>query len=572
MNDNGARQPPELTQSPTPVGQVLGTEDATPLEFWVALRAGQVLQLDDLVALQRVLPDGRVVRIFGVVTQVRTRHEGTRFDTDVFLIKDGVLPAEVSEAARILATRFEPEVFVPPWPGEDVFRAEGSDRDLALFADSWEEKVPIGLSRNGEPVYANLEFMDGRRGAHVNISGVSGVATKSTYALFLLFSLFESGALGAEAINTCGLVFNVKGEDLLFLDRPNNKLTPERAVRYQPLGLTARPFSDVTFWAPPRRGVASAAPDVSSRASDVTSFFWTVHEFCTQDLLPFLFADAEDERAQYPMVLHNVMAQLRKAEPYGYGAASLEYQGVAANIDTYERLVKHIESQLAEDPQTWAGPAIGQGTINAFVRRLYGSAQHVQHLIRGDILNPEEHRIRFDSRLSVIDIHNMNDRAQRFVVGSVLRKAFEDKERSGSGKPLLFVVLDELNKYAPRDGSSPIKEILLDIAERGRSLGIILIGAQQTASEVERRIVANSSLRVVGRLDSAEATREEYRFLPETVRQRATILKPGTMIVSQPELPVPVVLEFPFPAWATRQTESALVAASGPSDPFEGLV
>ena len=53
-------------------------------------------------------------------------------------------------------------------------------------------------------------------------------------------------------------------------------------------------------------------------------------------------------------------------------------------------------------------------------------------------------------------------------------------------------MIDELNKYAPREGSSPIKEVLLDIAERGRSLGIILIGAQQTAREVERRIVVNS--------------------------------------------------------------------------------
>ena len=66
-----------------------------------------------------------------------------------------------------------------------------------------------------------------------------------------------------------------------------------------------------------------------------------------------------------------------------------------------------------------------------------------------------------------------------------MRRAFDAKERSGTSRPLLFLVLDELNKYAPRDGSSPIKELLLDVAERGRSLGIILIGAQQTASEVE---------------------------------------------------------------------------------------
>ena len=75
----------------------------------------------------------------------------------------------------------------------------------------------------------------------------------------------------------------------------------------------------------------------------------------------------------------------------------------------------------------------------------------------------------------------------------------------------MLVVLDELNKYAPREGRSPIKDVLLDIAERGRSLGIVLIGAQQTASEVEPRVVANCSLRVVancslrvvGRLDAA---------------------------------------------------------------------
>ncbi len=45
-------------------------------------------------------------------------------------------------------------------------------------------------------------------------------------------------------------------------------------------------------------------------------------------------------------------------------------------------------------------------------------------------------------------------------------------------------MLDELNKYAPKDSSSPIKEYLVDIAERGRSMNIILIGAQQTASEI----------------------------------------------------------------------------------------
>ena len=82
----------------------------------------------------------------------------------------------------------------------------------------WTDKLPIGLGRDGEPIYINLEFLDGTRGAHISISGISGVATKTSYALFLLHSLFPSGVLGKRQLSTKALVFSVKGEDLLFLD------------------------------------------------------------------------------------------------------------------------------------------------------------------------------------------------------------------------------------------------------------------------------------------------------------------------------------------------------------------
>jgi uncharacterized protein len=72
---------------------------------------------------------------------------------------------------------------------------------------------------------------------------------------------------------------------------------------------------------------------------------------------------------------------------------------------------------------------------------------------------------------------------------------------------------------------------------------------------VERRIVSNASVKVVGRLDPAEAGRPEYGFLPPSQRARAVLAKPGTMFVSQPEIPVPLAVEFPFPAWATRESE-----------------
>ncbi|MGZ4241679.1 MAG: ATP-binding protein, partial [Actinomycetota bacterium] len=127
-----------------------------------------------------------------------------------------------------------------------------------------------------------------------------------------------------------------------------------------------------------------------------------------------------------------------------------------------------------------------------------------------------------------------------------------------------------VGRVVPGGVRRPSHRPLLDVAERGRSLGVILIGAQQTASEVSRRIIANSAIRVVGRLDGAEAGRDEYRFLPAPHRQRATIIKPGTMILNQPELPVPLVIEFPFPAWATRASE-AMPTGDPNADPFEGL-
>jgi DNA helicase HerA-like ATPase len=558
------------------VGRVLGTEDATPLEFWVGVdpESGQYLQLDDVVALDRHLPDGRDLRISGVVSQVRARHEGARFDGDVFLVADGMLPADLAEAAQVQATRFEPEVFVPPHPGTPVRRAAGLERDQALFFDRMRQRLPVGLSRAGEPVYANLEFIDGTRGAHVNISGISGVATKTTYATFLLHSLFNSGVLGAEAHNARALIFNVKGEDLLFLDHDNRQLDPAEHARYEALGLTGSAFKSVELWAPPRRGATTAVPDTGARLDGVGAFFWTLDELCRDELLPFLFADAADDRQQYTMIVHHLTAKLKR-EAISLGDGGVRVEGRSAR--TFREFID-ILSDLLESEDTasdWAGRAIGVGTINAFLRRLHSAGKHLDHLIRGDLPNPQRHRIAREQQLTVVDIHNLHDRAKRFVVGVVLRRTFEDKERSGQARPLVFVVLDELNKYAPRDGSSPIKEVLLDIAERGRSLGIILVGAQQTASEVERRIIGNSAIRVVGRLDTAEAGREEYGFLPPVLRQRATIAKPGTMILSQPELPVPLVCEFPFPAWATRPSEAGVQVTdrvvAQPRDPFVDL-
>jgi uncharacterized protein len=580
------------------VGRVLGTADATPLQFWVAVAPGAFLQLDDVVVTTRELPFDEAgqprppVTIAGVVTQVRARHEGAQFESDVFAIAEGMLPAQIQEAAEVTTTRVEPEVYVPPTPGALVRRAAGDERNGALYFDQMDRRVPIGLGRDGAPLYLNAEFLDGTRGAHVSISGVSGVATKTSFATWLLYSVLGSGVLGgsAQTANTRALIFNVKGEDLLFLDHPNVRVDVATRHAYARLGLDAAPFPDVRVYAPPRAGDLTGAPDVSSRLTGVESFYWTLEEFCRDRLLPYAFADADDERAQYTMVVHAVTAHLHRAAVPADGGVAID----GFRLGSYADLVDFLAERLSDDDTRyhWTGTAVGLGTVNAFLRRLVASKKDLGRLVRGDLggtvngfsklaretsdsvgrgerrVAPHSVNTADGAQVTVVDLHNLPDRAQRFVVGVILKTEFERKERAGTAKPLLFVVLDELNKYAPREGTSPIKDVLLDIAERGRSLGVVLIGAQQTASEVERRIVANSAIRVVGRLDPAEASRPEYGFLSPAQRQRAQIAKPGTMFVAQPEIPVPLVVEFPFPAWATRQSE----AGAPPSATLRSLV
>ncbi|MBB4909911.1 ATP-binding protein [Actinophytocola algeriensis] len=567
-----------------PVGLVVGTVAASPLEFSVGVAADQYLQLDDVVVTKRKLPDGSEVQIAGVVTQIEAGHEGARFASDVFLIEQGALPAEVSEVAEVTVTRVEPEVYVPPRPGSPVMRAEGDARDSALYFDTMADaKVPIGIGRDGQPVYLNFEFVDGTRGGHVSISGVSGIATKTSFATFMLHSIFNSGVLHGEAHNTKALIFSVKGEDLLFLDYENSRLTDAMRAKYGVLGLPSSSFRNVQVFAPPRPGDPSGTPDVRARDRAVSPFYWTLAEFCEQELMPFVFADGEDERAQYTMLIGQVAARLKRDYTKVGADGAISISGVEAvnggPIRTFEQLVGLIEDELLDEElrRDWVAGSTSTGSVNAFLRRLRSAVKPLERLIRSDLKDRGDRSLTTSkAQVTVIDLHNLPDRAQRFVVGVSLRQEFRRKEEQGTARPLMFIVLDELNKYAPRDGDSPIKQILLDVAERGRSLGVILIGAQQTASEVERRIVANCSIRVAGRLDPAEASRPEYGYLPPAQRQRATIAKPGTMFVSQPDIPVPLAIEFPFPAWATRPAEKGAWTGvddgpAPPADPFAGL-
>jgi len=575
------------------VGRVLGSEHSTTSAFRVVLDDDRFLQLDDLVVVRTTVPDAGEVRTYGMVTEAEAVYEGAALESDTHRIAElGIMPAAKVRSARVAVTRVDPEVWVSPDPGERVDRATGEARAKALYTDEMTRPLPVGLGRDGAPVHVDLDFFDGRKGGHMSVSGISGVATKTSFALFFLRVLTASPAvLGEGAANLRVLVFNVKGEDLLWLDRPNRLFDEDAREGWAALGIDPAPFPSVRFWAPPRRhGSADAlVPDTGGRLEGVDVFTWTPREFIDEDLLAFCFTDATDARNQLPFIRERVQLQLRRwavdvdgmpgavalrdpsQAPEGRWRPGDSIPAAQAEVVIHdlpslvEALERFLEPEDGGEPDlAWSG-RVQAGTVAAFLRRLHAASARLGHLVRSG----RSRRIdRAAATVTVVAIQSLHDQAQRFVVGALLNETFREKEDTGQRLPLSVVVLDEMNKYAPREGTGPLKDMLIDIAQRGRSLGVLLVGAQQTASKVAPEVLENAAIRVSGRLDAAEAERAEYGWMLPSTRARARLLKPGTMVVAQPAIPVPLVVTFPFPPWATRKEE----AADGPGDdPFAGL-
>ncbi len=575
------------------IGLVDGAVPASTRRFTVVLAENAVVQLDDLVACRQELPDGRSVSHYGIVVEAVRQIEGASYASDTDRIaRAKTMPGETSRRVEIQILRTVPELWLAPEPGSVVVRATGDVRREALFLDQMEQPLPAGFDQAGDPIYVDFSFLNGKKGGHVNISGISGVATKTSYALFLLYMLLETTEgrrmLGTAAPSTRALVFCVKGEDLLQLDRLNARFSdhPEAARGWATLGVPEPgPFGSVGLYVPRAAGIeGSLTPDVTSRSVDeVHVYGWSPMDFIRHGLLTFCFADADDARNQLSFIEQRARLQLARhaypldGEPGAVLLADPEPHtpndfarlaphrrtpkgaGEGEPVRSFGDLVEFLAVRLidAADP-AWTGN-VQPNTAMAFIRRLYALVPRVGHLIVPGVTPVD---LEGDAAVTVVDIHTLHDSAQRFVVGALLSQVFEAKMGRGR-EPLRFVLLDELNKYAPREGQSPLKDLLVDIAERGRALGVLLIGAQQAASAVAPAIIRNAAVKVVGRLDAGESA--EYRFLSAELRERATRFLPGTMVIDQPLIPAPIPMRFPFPAFATsveegRRTDEARAA------------
>jgi len=149
----------------------------------------------------------------------------------------------------------------------------------------------------------------------------------------------------------------------------------------------------------------------------------------------------------------------------------------------------------------------------------------------------------------VIDVASLEEDAQDLVFARVVTKLREHLEKRDLGVSHVVVFVDELNKYAPSDGAETyVRKMLLDLAERGRYLGLVLFSAQQFRSQVHRRVVGNSGTALYGRMDADELATPGYAVLSPAVKTKLATLEKGQLMVRHPHFTQPIFVRFPRPA------------------------
>ena len=154
-----------------------------------------------------------------------------------------------------------------------------------------------------------------------------------------------------------------------------------------------------------------------------------------------------------------------------------------------------------------------------------------------------------DRTVYVVDVASLEEDAQDLIFARVVSKLREHLERRDLGVSHVVVFVDELNKYAPGDGPDTyVRKMLLDIAERGRYLGLVLFSAQQFRSQVHRRVVGNSGTALYGRMDTDELATPGYAVLSPATKTKLATLEKGQLMVRHPHFTQPIFVRFPRPA------------------------
>jgi hypothetical protein len=338
------------------------------------------------------------------------------------------------------------------------------------------------------------------------------------------------------------VVLNVKGEDLMWINRRNREFDAERARNeedWRALGVSAEPFAGAEFFCPPDPRSEEHAPSVTG--CNAQSYFWSPRDVFAAEAFRYLFSDEDTSSPVMMACVYDIIARMTDTQ----GRLRAEMP------QTWEALLEWLRNK----PETEADRMHSTGTWRAVYRWLFDILSEGRSIFPPDAREgrPLDVTRRQTSPPQVVDIHSLPASLQRFVVAMIVKQAVEARtSRRATSHLRYLIVLDELNRFAPRGGTDPITRLLERVATEMRSQGVILLGAQQMASQVSTRIIEMSSVRVVGRTGSAELQDKVWQLLDKPTRQQAAVLGIEQKLVMQPTFRKPMLVRVPHPAWAMK--------------------
>jgi hypothetical protein len=535
--------------------------------FWLKSSREDAIEVGNIVTVEDKVKDER---IYGLVTKMQYYTDADSPMTDLLGHEFGDPEAEpptLRQSIHLVTAEVigasTPRIR-PVCAGQ--VRLATSDEIMEAYGmDGIEDPILIGVIPNGRkmahcaPALLSERFVLGPEGAHVNLSGASGLATKTSAAVFLIRSILSRAR--REERKVAVVAFNVKERDLLYLERNGGEDLPGLLAEYgndwqrrmatilKEYGVSME-FDDssLKYFAPGR----PRDPDTpqSLRADGkVRPFYWSLDSVKRKDgnirLAHLLDPDDIDERAI------GVLSEMEDL------------------LETDWKDVEHFSgliSQLQAGQKEWRGHS---GATVAKVRRLL--RVNCGEILRGlfSYDDSAEQDIPLDKLRSgecyVIDIQSLNDKGKRIVffnvlsrLAAMLEKSKIDKDQ-GKDVPLdvVIVFVDELNKFAPsgRAFGHGLKEQIVEIAARGRSVGLILFGAEQFASTIDKEVYGNCSSHFVGRTEYVELADSAYRWISRDLMYVASTLPKGALLCKHALFARPMLIRFPKPLHTYEKAE-----------------
>ena len=570
--ENGIATQAELDHSPLMLhsNAIFGRVAAPPRQestselchFWVA--RGRIAEKSQIVRIESELA-GSDVTFYGLIEEVYYRsrqsdmHEA--FDsTDGNAAEEAPFKPEGTTYASVNIVQAEPNFLTPPIEQSRVYLGTAADAATAYGFGDMRRALAIGRLRNGGTQFAgtaqiDLAYLLGDNGGHLNVNGMPGVGTKSSFLLAVLNALLHEACPqpGKPALHIVPIIINVKGEDLMWIDRPNRHFNPAAHTDdWHAIDVPSAPFDGATFYAPTAPG-SGGAPTIDG--CHAIAYSWSLRDVLAQELFPYLFAD-NDINDRMRALVFDLVTHL--TQPDG---RTLRGDGPL----TWRELMPWMNG---DGRQALVGDGHAASTVAAVYRRLRSAVMDGQHIFMLDAQQGQPLSVTQSTTTppQVIDIHNLSGTLQRFVVAAISKQVVVARVGAHAIPGLRYIiVLDELNRFAPRGGRDPVTRLMEEVATERRSQGIILFGAQQFASEVSTKVVESASTRVLGRTGPAELSDDVWKAWHTMVRRQASQLRLDEKLVMQPTFRAPMLVKMPHPAWAMcREDIAALTVEDVP--------